>query len=170
MPDSTPVPVRMLDRVAGGALLLMLALMMAEIVARGAFEASLYVTEEVCSYLLAVLVFFGLPRVMLQDALIRVDVLHSRLSERYRLVVNLICFVVSIIIAAVFLYQIGRLVMSSYRRDIVTTSGLEIHIYLPQMIMIVGFLAIFCVLVLLTVRTLRRLAEIQQATRAKKPQ
>ncbi len=140
-------PLRILDATSILALAAMLTVMLAEIVFRQLFGKSLEITEEVAAYCLTVLVFLRIPSLMLRDELLRVDLIYGNIGPRLRRCFNVAFSVLALGVAGAYVFQIWRLVASSYTRGNRTTTILETPVFIPQSVMLIGFCALFAVTV-----------------------
>ena len=87
--------------IAAAAMAAGLALVLAEIFARGLFNRTLYITEEYSGYLMCVLTFCSLAYTLREKGHIRMVFLLRALSPRGRLRLNFVCHAVG------FLFGIG---------------------------------------------------------------
>jgi TRAP-type C4-dicarboxylate transport system permease small subunit len=130
--------------------LLVLAMMLVvaiDVFMRAAFQFSLQVSEEIAGYLLVALVFSSLSIVAKEGALLRVDFLFLLLSERTRRTLDRIYALLGLGFVAIWTYQLGRLVWSSYNREMVSNTVLATPLWVPQVIMPVGGAFLLAVLV-----------------------
>lgn len=100
--------IKMLDRISawGGILsgvmiCLGLALVLAEIFLRSAFDSTIYVAEEYAGYLMCGLTFFALAYTLREKAHIRMTFLHKFVQDRKRSILDLVCYLVG------FLFSLG---------------------------------------------------------------
>jgi TRAP-type C4-dicarboxylate transport system permease small subunit len=140
-----------LDRVAGvlarcgsAVAALVLAFMMThilvEIVLRNVFSSSTYVVDEFTGYGLGAATVLALADTLRRGEMIRVHVLLARLRDGARRVVEIVCALLTL--AAVLLvtafFATGTL--RSYREGSVSTSLLEVPLWVPELIFVIGFL------------------------------
>lgn len=120
------------------ALVVMLVLITVEVVLRSLFDTSTEMAEEISTYALVALVFLGLPRLMLKDGLLKVDAIYGRLSQRAQHALTILYSLMALAISYEYTYQIWRLVGSSFRRGAKSTTLLEVPLYLPQTLVLIG--------------------------------
>jgi len=118
------------------ALVIMMLLITAEVAVRSLFNYSLQFTDELSGYLLVVVTFLGIS--LKEGAVFRVDFLYRRLAERVRTALELVFRVLALVFAVLLDYQVIRLVVSSYERDVTAPTLLATPLYVPQIIMPVG--------------------------------
>lgn len=129
--------------------LLVLAMMLVvaiDVFMRAAFGFSLQVSEELAGYLLVALVFSSLAIVAKQGALLRVDFLFLLLGERTQRALDRIYALLGVLFVSVWTYQLGRLVWSSYQREMATNTVLATPLWIPQVIMPIGAALLLAVL------------------------
>lgn len=129
--------------------LLVLAMMLVvavDVLWRALFQFSLQVSEEIAGYLLVALVFFSLPIVAKEGGLLRVDFLFLLLDERKRRILDRIYAVLGLAFVAAWTWQLGRLVWSSYTREMVSNTLLATPLWVPQVAMPVGAAILLVVL------------------------
>lgn len=79
---------------SGIMMLIGLVLVVSEILVRGLFSRTLYITEEYTGYLMAGLTYVALGYTLKEKGHIRMTFLLTHLSERGRLVLEMICFAI----------------------------------------------------------------------------
>lgn len=131
-------PLSALNFLSCVALVVMLALITLEVVLRSLFNTSTEIAEEISAYALVALVFLGLPRLMLKDGLLKVDAIYGRLSRRVQHALTILYSLIALAISYEYSYQIWRLVSSSFRRGTKSTTLLEVPLYLPQTLILIG--------------------------------
>jgi TRAP-type C4-dicarboxylate transport system permease small subunit len=97
--------VRVISYVAAGVLALMMFLTAADVLLRYIFNRPISGTWELTSYMMAVLVGFGLSYCALVKGLISVEVLTSQFSQRIQAVLNCITYFLSFCFFAVVTWQ-----------------------------------------------------------------
>lgn len=127
--------------------LAMMSVVAIDVLMRAAFGFSLQVSEEIAGYLLVALVFFSLPIVARQGAMLRVDFLFLLLDERRQRALDRIYAVLGLGFVSIWTYQLGRLVWSSYSREMASNSVLAAPMWIPQLVMPVGGLLLLGVFV-----------------------
>ncbi len=120
------------------ALVIMMLLITAEVAVRSLFNYSLQFTDELSGYLLVAVTFLGISISLKEGAVFRVDFLHRRLAARVRTALDLVFQMLSFVFTVLLDYQVIRLVVSSYERDVTAPTLLGTPLYVPQLIMPVG--------------------------------
>lgn len=82
---------------SGCMICLGVGLVVSEIVARSVFNSTLYVAEEYSGYLMSGLTFVALGYTLREKGHIRMTFLRSALSERGRLILDMICFAIGFV-------------------------------------------------------------------------
>jgi TRAP-type C4-dicarboxylate transport system permease small subunit len=120
------------------ALVIMMLLIAAEVAVRSLFNYSLQFTDELSGYLLVAVTFLGISISLKEGAVFRVDVLYRRLAARVRNALELVFQMLALVFTVLLDYQVIRLVISSYERDVTAPTLLATPLYVPQIIMPVG--------------------------------
>lgn len=117
----------------------MMLLITAEVISRDVFDFSFQITEEVSGYLLVGIIFLAANVALRDGALFRVEFLYSRLSSRIQPFFRLAFDMMSLAAAVVLEYSLIFLLISSYVRGDRSDSYLAAPLYMPQIVMPVGF-------------------------------
>jgi TRAP-type C4-dicarboxylate transport system permease small subunit len=128
----------------------------AEVIARFFFDVSFEIADELGGYLLVASVFLGLGPALAGGAMLRVEMVEQRLPAAVRRVLDLLYHLGALVVSAIALYWIWRQVESSFRRETVSASWLEVPIWLPQAAMPLGLALLILTLLVGLVRLLRR--------------
>jgi TRAP-type C4-dicarboxylate transport system permease small subunit len=130
--------------------LLVLAMMLViavDVFTRAAFGYSWQMSEEIAGYLLVALVFCSLSIAARDGAMLRVDFLFVRLAPRVQQLLDRAYAVLGLAFVGLWTYQLGRLVWSSYTREMVSNSAYPVPLWIPQVAMPVGAALLFVALV-----------------------
>jgi TRAP-type C4-dicarboxylate transport system permease small subunit len=136
------------------ALLAMVVLISAEVGARSVGFSFEFV-DEIGGYLLSALTFLSLPVALVGGAYHKVEYVRQRLGRNNRAVVAIAFTLLSLLFAAVLLWQLWRLVYRSLASNVVAPTILGTPLWLPQSAMLI---AVAC-LIFSLLRVL--LAEVQ---------
>jgi TRAP-type C4-dicarboxylate transport system permease small subunit len=128
----------------------------AEVIARFFFDVSFELADELGGYLLVGCVFLGLGPALAGGSMLRVEMVEQRLPPAVRRVLELLFHLGALAVSAIALYWIWRQVESSFRRETVSASWLEVPIWLPQAAMPLGLALLILTLLVGLVRLLRR--------------
>lgn len=150
--------IRLCDRLStwGGVLsgvltIVALILVCAEMVVRGMFDKTLYITEEYTGYLMAALTFLGLAYTLKEKSHIRMVFLHEILKGRNRILLDLYAFAVGFLFCAMLTWTTADFFLDSIRTgsrsmQISSTYMAFPHFFLPfsSIILTLQFAAEFC--------------------------
>jgi C4-dicarboxylate transporter, DctQ subunit len=106
--------------------------------ARYVFNAPQIWADELATYCLLVMVFFGLAHTLLTDGHVRADFVVERLSATARWYFNLFSHVVASLFAAVLLLGALSAVANFVNRNTHSSDGMQIPLAIPASVMIVG--------------------------------
>ena len=147
-PARTPGPV---ERICGviclAALATMLVVVGVDIATRTFLNFSFQIAEEVASYMLVILTFFGLAVTQGADGFHRVEFLPERLSPRGRAILRLVFDLATLVLAGLLLWIFWRFVQSSWRFGTVAPTTLATPRWIAQSPMVLG-LACFCIAII----------------------
>lgn len=144
-------------------MLAMMTLITTEIVSRTFFGFSLEISDEVSGYLLVAITFLGVNAAMRSDTMFRVGFLFERLTPRAQIAATLVFYLLALGFSTVLDYEIIRLVISSYRRNVVAPTLLATPQYLPQFVMAIGMTLLLIELAIQAAVHTVRLAERRSA-------
>jgi len=97
------------------------------------------VTDEISGYMLALAATWGLAYALRCGAHVRVDVLFPYLAPRLRAAVDFVAFVLMMLFATVVSWKIWALVADSWQSGLRSSTYLLTPLYVPQLILGVGF-------------------------------
>lgn len=137
---------RGLDRLGAGALtasacmlLLMMALMCVEIAARLFFKTSIQISEEYSGYLFTWATMGGFLYAQRSDRFLRVDALRNVLPVRIRAAIDGLAAMAGVVLSLILLDATWDTFYSSILFETTSMQYSETPLYLPQVIMPVGF-------------------------------
>ncbi|WP_170940390.1 TRAP transporter small permease [Bordetella genomosp. 7] len=137
---------RALDRLGSGALtasacmlLLMMVLMCVEIAARLFFKTSIQISEEYSGYLFTWATMGGFLYAQRSDRFLRVDALRNALPVRVRAAVDGLAALAGAVLSLILLEATWHTFYSSVLFETTSMQYSETPLYLPQVIMPVGF-------------------------------
>jgi TRAP-type C4-dicarboxylate transport system permease small subunit len=133
------------ETIASVAIVIMVSLVVLEVLLRSTIGFSFGFVDELVSYLVVIVTFFGVCITFRNKALFRVEMFYGRLSQRSRRVLDTIHAVLSLVLCFTLIYYAFFLISSSFSRGTVSQSKLETPLYIPQLIIPTGLiiLAIF---------------------------
>jgi TRAP-type C4-dicarboxylate transport system permease small subunit len=158
LPES---PVEWTCKIASeAALAVMLVLIAVDIVTRSLFNFSFEVSDEVGGYMLVAIAFLSLSVCHVNHSFHEVEFVQARLTARGRSLSHLIFGLLSLAACLLLAWQFVRLEMSSWRFGDVAPTYLSTPLWLPQLSMALGMIALcfsLCRTLIAEARRLRRL-------------
>jgi TRAP-type C4-dicarboxylate transport system permease small subunit len=143
---------------AAGLMLVALTLLIgAEIAVRTVSGKSTLIADEYSGYLFVWITMIGFAHALQSGTFLRVDNLISLLSRRGQALADLFSAMVGVVVAAVCVYSTGTLVSASYRFGTLSIQPSATPLWLPQIILPLGFLALVGIYFSLFVIAWRRL-------------
>ncbi|MEW6259054.1 MAG: TRAP transporter small permease [Thermodesulfobacteriota bacterium] len=137
--------IRWADRISGWSAALCgfilcssLALILTEIVLRGAFSKTLFITEEYSGYLMSALTFMGLSYTMREKGHIRVTLLQGVLSNTGKLYLDLVCFLIGFLTFSFIAWQCALFFWDSVITQSRSMQISETYLAIPQAFMPLG--------------------------------
>lgn len=134
-------------------LLAMVALLGVEIVARALFRTSTQIADEYSGYLFTWMTLCCLLYAQRSDRLIRVDSLRSRLAPRVRAAVDSVASLLAATLMAVLLYATWEMFRASVAFNTLSIQPSQTPLYIPQVIMPVGFALLIAALLHTSITT-----------------
>ena len=113
-----------------------------EVLLRSAFGYSLGFVEEVSGYLVAGICLLGAAMAVRSNSLFQVEVISNKLSSSWRRYIDIIFAIVSIFICIVLAWKTFDLVSSSFNRGKISPTVLRTPLWIPQIMLPIGFLVI----------------------------
>ncbi|WP_112324379.1 TRAP transporter small permease subunit [Oceanibium sediminis] len=125
------------------AVLAMALHILLEILLRAVFQTSTFVLDEFVGYEVAAMTFLGLGSALDNKVLLRLNLLLIRLKGRARAAVEIVNATLTFAIFGFLLFYLFKLAMRNYERGTTSISVLEVPVWIPQAIIIIG-LGVFC--------------------------
>ena len=122
-------------------------LIVTEIVSRSFFNVSTMIAGEYSGYFYLASVFFGLGYTFKENGHIRITILTSKLSKKGIKVVDIFAGVITLGLLLFILYYSIKMVVESYKFDMVSETVSQTPIYLTQLALPIGLFT-FCIAVL----------------------
>ncbi len=122
-------------------------LIITEIVSRSFFNVSTMIAGEYSGYFYLASIFFGLGYTFKEDGHIRITILTSKLSKNKIRVVDIFAGVITLVLTLFILYYSVKMIIESYKFEMVSETVSETPIYLTQLALPIGLL-IFCIAIL----------------------
>jgi TRAP-type C4-dicarboxylate transport system permease small subunit len=124
-------------------ILLMTGMILVHVFARRILGAPILSGDEVCSYLLVWVVFFGLAYTMKEKGHVRVDVLLSRFSGKSYNIFQKLCTLLGIFYSFIFIVGNFLLIRQFYLNRTISTMDLQIPLVIPGIGLLLGSLLLF---------------------------
>jgi TRAP-type C4-dicarboxylate transport system permease small subunit len=120
----------------------MLIVISVDILTRSVLNFSFEISDELGGYMLVVISFLSLPLCQINDSFHHVELLQSRLSPFGRALSHVIFDLLSFAFGALLLWQLVRFEISSYRFADRAPTYLATPLWLPQLAMAFGAVAL----------------------------
>lgn len=121
------------------AMLVIVALISVEIGARSLFSSSTLIADEYSGYLMVAVVMLGLSYTFAEGGHIRINILTSRLSDSSAQILDILVSLAALLMCAFFLYHSVLMVYDSFSYDMRADSISETPVYIPQIMIVLGF-------------------------------
>lgn len=145
------------------ALVIMLLVIGADILTRYLLNFSFEVADELGGYMLVVMTFVSLSVCQVNNAFHQVELVQARLGPRARVLSAALFDVLSFGFAALLLWQLVKLELSSYRFGERAPTYLETPLWIPRMAMTIGVAALLFAIVRTFFAHLRRFRTLSRA-------
>lgn len=146
------------EMVCQAALVLMMAMIGAEVVVRTLAGYSFEVTDELGGYLLVTVTFLSFSVCHVEHSYHRVELIQARLSERARAWSELLFDLLSFGFAATLLWQTARLALMAWSNGETAPTNLMTPLWIPYLSMPLGSGLLCVTLLRALVRDVQRLA------------
>ena len=134
------------------ATLVLTAVVTFSVAARYVFNAPQIWTDELATYMLVVIVFCGLPYSLLTEGHIRADMIVERLSEKQRWYCNVFAHIAGLVLAFFLLHGVISAVLNFIRRNTHSSDGMQIPLWIPACVMVIGATLFLAAMLLRAVR------------------
>jgi len=135
---------------ASSFVLIMVLLISYDVIARYIFNAPTIWADEISGYLLVGIVFLGLGYGLETGAHISVDLIIDMLSPKKHHSVHLATDILTLLIVIMFTWESFVVVLRSYNEGKIALSLLLTPLYLPQLLIPIGF-AVLCLQLILEI-------------------
>jgi TRAP-type C4-dicarboxylate transport system permease small subunit len=146
---------------AGAAVLLVAVAIFVEVVLRATINTSILGLDEVCGFVLAVASAWGFAHALAVKAHVRIDTLYLVLPLRSRPWLDLAALLTLGGFSAALLYRASELLFLSVTFEARSMSPLQIPLWIPQSLWVLGLLVFFAMVLLLTIKLLALLVSGQ---------
>lgn len=125
------------------AVLAMALHILLEILLRAVFRTSTFVMDEFVGYEVAAMTFLGLGSALDHKVLLRLNLLLVRLHGKARAAIEIVNATVTLVLFGFLIFYLIKLAMRNHARGTTSISVLEVPVWLPQAVIILG-LVVFC--------------------------
>lgn len=126
--------------VAGIALLACALLISLDLILRKTIGLSMGGADEIAGYVLAIVSSWAFPIALLRRSHVRVDILYSRLPPGLRVSLDLLALAGMAIFVAALLWYSGQVLLDSIHYRSVSTTPLQVPLWIPQSLWFAGYL------------------------------
>jgi TRAP-type C4-dicarboxylate transport system permease small subunit len=126
------------------AIVLMAGHILLEIILRAVWATSTFVMDEFVGYEVAAMTFLGLGVALDDKVLLRVNILLLPLNGWVRAMAEVLNAIVALAVFAFVTFYLIRQLVRSYERGTTSISILEVPLWLPQGLVVIGLL-VFCI-------------------------
>lgn len=146
-----PAPLERIVRASawvGGIALLACALLISiDLILRKLFGISMGGADEIAGYVLAIVSSWAFPIALLKRSHIRVDILYSRLPLKPKVGLDLLALAGMAVFVGALLWHSGQVLLDSIHYRSVSTTPLQVPLWMPQSLWFAGYL-FFAVIIL----------------------
>lgn len=125
--------------IGSGATLAMTVLITWEVFQRAVLGRSFMFVEEYAGYMVLVVLAFGVPLALMDDALLRVDLIIDNLKRDTRRRLQVIYDLLSLVFCCTLTYYLTLFAYRSFTRGIFAPTPMMTPIYIPQSLIAFGF-------------------------------
>lgn len=119
-------------------IVLMALIVLVEIFTRNVLGFSYEISEELGGYIICAITFLSLSVAQVYHSYHHVQFVQERFSPRWQAISHLVFDLCNLLLCALFVWQLGRLTMLSYRSGDIAPSQLATPLWIPQAIMPIG--------------------------------
>ena len=125
------------------SLLVLTAIVTIGVTMRYVFNNALTWADEVASYSLLAMVFFGVAHTLHADAHIKIDFFLDRLPARMRDTIMLVAYAIGLVFAAVLILACWARIENFWLRHTVSFTDLRTPLFLPALPLLIGSVTFF---------------------------
>lgn len=137
-------PIHLIARASawvGGITLLACALLISlDLILRKTIGLSMGGADEIAGYVLAIVSSWAFPIALLRRSHIRVDILYSRLPLKPRIGLDLLALAGMAVFVGALLWHSGQVLLDSIHYRSVSTTPLQVPLWIPQSLWFAGYL------------------------------
>ena len=124
---------------AEAALGSMVVMITVDVFLRNTLGAGFLFVTEYCGYLLVLVVLLGAPYSLRHGHFLRIELVVNAIRPDLRRMLGAVYATCSIIVSFFFLYEMARLVVTSYSRNVLAPTLTYTPLWIPQLILPIGF-------------------------------
>ena len=121
-------------------MVLIVILITVEIFLRTVFNFSTLIADEYSAYFFVAVVMLGLALTLRDEAHIRITLIRPRLSPNGLRIIDILVVLIAVALCSFALYHSAIMVYDTYTLEMTADSISETPIYLPQIVIPIGFL------------------------------
>ena len=131
---------RLCNALGGVTLVVMTTIVVVDVCLRTLFNQTLGFVEEVTGYLVVVVTFFGVSITFREGAMFRVSFLYEKFPLALQKALGIVYLTITIVFCGTMMWFTSLMVWSSFTRGKIAATELQTPIYIPQILLPVGFL------------------------------
>ena len=116
----------------------MMLLIIVDITLRAAFNTSTLIAEEISGYLFVFVVYFGLAETLKKGRHVKVELITERIPHKVKMWLNPILAILALSSLGVVFWRTILMVCRSYSWGTRIPGPLDVPVYLPQSILVIG--------------------------------
>ena len=133
---------RLSNALGGATLIVMTAIVVVDVVLRTLLNQTLGFVDEITGYLVVIVTFFGASITFREGAMFRVSFLYDKFPVPLKKALGMVYLAITVAFCATMMWFTYLLVWSSFTRGKIATTELQTPLYIPQILMPVGFLVL----------------------------
>jgi TRAP-type C4-dicarboxylate transport system permease small subunit len=138
---------RLSSALGATTLVAMTLMVIVDIVMRTLLQRSLGFVEEITGYLVVLVTLFGVAITFREKEMFRVGFLYQRFPVAVQRALGVVFMLAAAAFCALLLWQTGQMVWSTYMRGKIAATELQTPLYLPQLLLPLGFLVLLIFIV-----------------------
>jgi TRAP-type C4-dicarboxylate transport system permease small subunit len=147
--------------VAIASLLLLVIVVTLGVITRYAFNRPLIGGDEIASYCMLLVVFFGLAQTLAEEGHIRIDIVVRLLGPRAQAVVECVAYILGVAFSIFLATAVYTRIENFWVRNTVSIGGTGMPLYLPALPLLLGSVMLALMMVINALRSLRHLLALR---------
>ncbi|MCX5910086.1 MAG: TRAP transporter small permease [Deltaproteobacteria bacterium] len=166
--DSITVLNRFGRNLAGAGLLVMTALVTADVLLRRLFNRPIIFADEVSGYLLVLVTLLGVGYTLQENGHIQVTMMTDRLTPQKQAYLRILVCGIGLFYSGILLYLTGQVTWESFDQKSFSPTPSQMPLFPFQMVMPLGFLFLFFQLIIEIFRAVESLSSLKPTGSLKK--